>query len=87
VAAKPPNIDIRYAREEAMGSVWPVFGLIAFIWMMTRHRRRYYVMPRQEGPDPRDEQIARLSERVRTLERIITDNDWQLRRDIDGLGR
>jgi hypothetical protein len=87
VVAKPPNIDIRYVREEAMSSFWPVFGIIAFIWMMARHRRRHYAMPRREAPDPRDEQIARLTERVRTLERIITDNDWQLRRDIDGLGR
>lgn len=70
-----------------MGSFWPVFGIILFVWLMTRHRRRRYRMPQFEGPDPRDEQIARLSERVRALERIITDNDWQLRRDIDGLGR
>ncbi|MFN3911533.1 hypothetical protein [Hyphomonas sp.] len=66
-----------------MGSLWPVFGIILFVWLMTRHRRQ--AAPRLEGPDPRDEQIARLSERVRALERILTDKDWQLRRDIDGL--
>ena len=66
-----------------MGSLWPVFGIILFVWLMTRHRRR--AAPRFEGPDPRDAQIARLSERVRALERILTDKDWQLRRDIDGL--
>lgn len=66
-----------------MGSLWPVFGIILFICLMTRHRRR--AAPQFEGPDPRDEQIARLAERVRALERILTDKDWQLRRDIDGL--
>lgn len=66
-----------------MGSFWPVFAIILFVWLLTRRDRRR--MPRFEGPDPRDEAIARLSERVRALEKIITDSDWQLRRDIDGL--
>jgi hypothetical protein len=29
----------------------------------------------------------RLTDRVRTLEPIITDRDWHLRRDIDDLNR
>lgn len=37
-------------------------------------------------PDPRDAEFERLNARVRTLEKIITDRDWRLRRDIDGLG-
>ncbi|PKP80275.1 MAG: hypothetical protein CVT79_15555 [Alphaproteobacteria bacterium HGW-Alphaproteobacteria-18] len=37
-------------------------------------------------PDTRDADIDRLNARVRTLEQIITDRDWRLRRDIDGLG-
>ena len=37
-------------------------------------------------PDARDADLERLNARVRTLEKIITDRDWRLRRDIDGLG-
>lgn len=37
-------------------------------------------------PDARDAEFERLNARVRTLEQIITDRDWRLRRDIDGLG-
>lgn len=40
---------------------------------------------RDTRPDGRDEAIERLNTRVRTLEQIITDRDWRLRRDIDGL--
>lgn len=40
----------------------------------------------QSRPDARDVDMERLSARVRTLEQIITDRDWRLRRDIDGLG-
>lgn len=40
----------------------------------------------QQGrPDVREADFERLSARVRTLEQIITDRDWRLRRDIDGL--
>lgn len=69
-----------------MSGIWPVFAIIFFIWMMTRRERRRCDRgyPR---PDARDETIDRLSERVRALEKIIVDSDWQLRRDIDGLGR
>ena len=41
---------------------------------------------RQARPDARDAEFERLNTRVRTLEQIITDRDWRLRRDIDGLG-
>ncbi|MFN4183705.1 MAG: hypothetical protein ACK4M6_02905 [Hyphomonas sp.] len=40
----------------------------------------------QNRPDARDVDMERLNARVRTLEKIITDRDWRLRRDIDGLG-
>lgn len=40
----------------------------------------------QTRPDPREADIERLNARVRTLEQIITDRDWRLRRDFDGLG-
>lgn len=69
-----------------MSGIWPVFAIVFFVWMMTRRSCR----PRSDRriqPDMRDDAIDRLNERVRALEKIITDNDWQLRRDIDGLGR
>lgn len=69
-----------------MSGFWPVFGIILFVWLMSRRDRRRCGR-RTEFPDRRDETIDRLTERVRALEKIITDNDWQLRRDIDGLGR
>ncbi|MFN7057036.1 hypothetical protein [Hyphomonas sp.] len=71
-----------------MGPVFYIFLgiLIAWFFMGRRSCRR---RTRLAGPDPRpdgrDEIIERLNERVRTLERIITDRDWQLRRDIDDL--
>lgn len=40
----------------------------------------------QKPADARDKDMERLNARVRTLEQIITDRDWRLRRDIDGLG-
>lgn len=40
---------------------------------------------RQSSPDVQEADFERLSARVRTLEQIITDRDWRLRRDIDGL--
>lgn len=62
--------------------------LIAWFFMGRRScRRRMQPIGPDPGPDPRDEIIGRLNERVRTLERIITDRDWQLRRDIDDLDR
>lgn len=48
-------------------------------------RRRYAGYPETERYDPRDAEIDRLNERVRTLEKIITDSDWRLRRDFDNL--
>ena len=69
-----------------MSGFWPVFAIIVFIWLMTRRDRRRCSRQYPQRPDSRDEVIDRLSERVRALEKIITDNDWQLRRDIDGLG-
>ncbi len=71
----------------------PVFYIligfaIAWFFISRRrcHRRMQPIGP-DIRPDPRDEIIDRLNERVRTLERIITDRDWQLRRDIDDLDR
>ncbi|MFN4024446.1 MAG: hypothetical protein ACK4MQ_06425 [Hyphomonas sp.] len=62
--------------------------LIAWFFMGRRScRRRMQPIGPDMRPDPRDEIIDRLNERVRTLERIITDRDWQLRRDIDDLDR
>jgi cytochrome c-type biogenesis protein CcmH/NrfF len=67
-----------------MSALWPVFAIILFVWLLTRsERRRRY--PRGWEPNPRDEEIARLKERVRALEEIITGEDWRLRRDFDGL--
>lgn len=66
-----------------MSALWPVFAIILFVWLLTRDQRRRN--PRRWQPDPRDEAIDRLSARVRALEEIVTDRDWRLRKDFDGL--
>ena len=74
-----------------MSALWPVFAVILFIWVMTRARRRGRLRrwdPHSRAdarPDYRDDEIARLKDRVRALEEIITGEDWRLRRDFDGL--
>lgn len=73
-----------------MGPVfYIVLGFLIAWFLMGRKmcRRRTQAAGGYNAPDPRDETIDRLNERVRTLERIITDRDWQLRRDIDDLDR
>ncbi|MAN46516.1 MAG: hypothetical protein GYB49_13115 [Alphaproteobacteria bacterium] len=57
-----------------------VFFLIILGVMLLRRRGREPDVPREAS-----QQIANLSERIRTLEAIITDRDRQLRKDIDGL--
>ncbi|MFN7055740.1 hypothetical protein [Hyphomonas sp.] len=73
-----------------MGPVFYIFLGFAIAWFFIG-RRSCRPRVRHAGPDPRpdprDEMIDRLTDRVRTLERIITDRDWQLRRDIDDLDR
>ena len=66
-----------------MSALWPVFAIILFVWVLTRGQRRRNL--RRYEPDPRDDDIASLKERVRNLEEIITDREWRLRRDFDGL--
>lgn len=74
-----------------MSALWPVFAILGFIWLTTRYRRRSRL--RRWDPDARyeaqsdyrDDEIARLKDRVRALEEIITGEDWRLRRDFDGL--
>lgn len=44
--------------------------------------------PAAEGHDEADEMLARidrLEERIRVLERIITDGNYDLKKEIDGL--
>lgn len=53
------------------------------VWMVLRAEGRREARLRR--PDARDEAIERLNARVRSLEEIITDRDWRLRRDIDKL--
>ena len=70
-----------------MSALWPVFAIILFVWLLTRGQRRSRF--RRWEPDPRtearDDEMARLKERVRALEEIITGEDWRLRRYFDGL--
>ena len=66
-----------------MSSLWPVFAIILFVWVLTRGQRRRNL--RRYEPDPRDDEIGRLKDRVGALEEIITGDDWRLRRDFDGL--
>lgn len=66
-----------------MSALWPVFAIILFVWVLTRGQRRRNL--RRYKPDPRDDEIARLKDRVGALEEIITGDDWRLRRDFDGL--
>lgn len=67
-----------------MSALWPVFAIVLFVWLLTRSERRRR-NPRRWEPNPSDEEIARLKERVRALEEVITGEDWRLRRDFDGL--
>ncbi len=53
------------------------------VWMILRSEGRREARLRM--PDARDEAIERLNARVRSLEEIVTDRDWRLRRDIDKL--
>lgn len=53
------------------------------VWLILRAEGRREA--RLRVPDARDEAIERLNARVRSLEEIITDKDWRLRRDIDKL--
>jgi len=53
------------------------------VWLVLRAEGRREARLRM--PDARDEAINRLSARVRSLEEIVTDRDWRLRRDIDKL--
>lgn len=70
-----------------MSALWPVFAIVLFVLLLTRSRRRSRL--RRWEPDAhadaRDDEIARLKERVRALEEIITGDDWRLKRDFDGL--
>jgi hypothetical protein len=72
-----------------MSGFWLFLTVVFIVSMLSRgscgRRRRYAGYPDAARNDPRDAEIDRLNERVRTLERIITDSDWRLRRDIDGL--
>ena len=66
-----------------MSTFWTILMIVLVVCLLNGNkRRRYRDMPR---PDRRDEEISRLTERVRALERIITDSDWRLPRDIDRL--
>lgn len=72
-----------------MSGFWLFLTVVFIISMLGRRscssRRRYAGYPETGGYDPRDAEIDRLNDRVRTLEKIITDSDWRLRRDIDNL--
>ena len=57
-----------------------VFFLIVLGVMLLRRPSRTPDVSREAS-----QQIDNLSERIRTLEAIITDRDRQLRKDIDGL--
>lgn len=60
-----------------------VGGFIVWLALRSSSRREEHLGARPNLRD--DEEFERLSRRVRTLEQIITDRDWRLRRDIDGL--
>ena len=53
------------------------------VWLVLRAEGRREA--RLRTPDVRDEAIAELNARVRSLEEIVTDRDARLRRDIDRL--
>jgi len=48
-------------------------------------KRRYKSPPIDPGMDEAAAKIAQLEERVRVLERIITENKYDLKREIDSL--
>jgi hypothetical protein len=55
-------------------------------WLATRHRfQDLEEQLRETGIPDQLERIDRLEERVRTLERIVTDRSERLRNEIDSL--
>jgi hypothetical protein len=68
-----------------MSALWPVFAIILFVWVLTRGQRRRNL--RRYEPDPRDDEIARLKDRVRVLEKLVTDDDRRLAHEINRLRR
>jgi len=72
-----------------MSGFWFFMTVALVVWAIAGRARcrtrRHAGYPEAHGRDPRDSEIDRLTERVRALERIITDSDWRLRRDFDGL--
>ena len=59
-----------------------LFLVFAFTMLSMSQAQRPAVRAEAE-PD----EVDRLTQRVEALERILTDRDWSLRRDIDGLGQ
>lgn len=46
-----------------------------------------YLQHRKQAPQPDDDRIVRLEERVRVLEQIVTDSGYELRRQFRDLER
>jgi hypothetical protein len=65
-----------------MGSLWPVFAIILFIWLATRRRRTAHLLRRYF--DMRDDEMDALNERIRRLERLMDYRDGRARSDPDG---
>jgi hypothetical protein len=66
-----------------MGSLWPVFAIILFVWFTTRRRRTRALL--RSYFDMRDDEMDALNERIRRLERLMDYRDGRTRSDPDGL--
>ena len=71
------------------GTYFFVLCIIAIVMFSSvmRSRYKYLHSKREENPefDSTIEKIEQLEERIRVLERIITENRYDLKREIDSL--
>ena len=63
-----------------------IIAIVMFSWVMRAHiRQRNPKTPVDPDLDDAMAKIEQLEERIRVLERIITENQYDLKREIDSL--
>lgn len=79
--------------EDILGVMVPIIALmIPIVWLLTRHRQRIAEMQIKATADLSAEKAAQyaahtreLEERVRVLERIVTDSGYNVATQIEAL--
>ena len=78
--------------ENILGMMIPIVALmIPIVALVTRHQQRLAELhantQRQLGATQDDAKLRALEERVRVLERIVTDKNYDLAGQIEALGK